>query len=296
MGDTVSVVVPVHELGGVPIEAVDVALRLLPEEGPPTEAQRRTVAVAPGGVTPVVFGWTIEHRAGDLEVVVDPDGALPELREENNRAVRPLFADLPYRTQGYTYDRLLLVGTEPNTRYEVRDAVGGLLARGELGRDESVDVADLGAGQVVTAAADRPFVAAMGEVYLATGMHVRDASGTGLSRRHVTPTPRSTIAAKGDVEELDRLVLYAPEATDVVVSDLDDGTVLAELSLATGALAAVDPQAHPERLVRRTLVEADAHTFKADVWFLREGQVVARMLGLEGSSSAELNRVGGDRG
>ncbi len=49
-------------------------------------------------------------------------------------------------------------------------------------------------------------------------------------------------------------------------------------------------------VVVRTLVEADAHTFKADVWFLREGQVVARMLGLEGSSSAELNRVGGDRG
>jgi NAD(P)-dependent dehydrogenase (short-subunit alcohol dehydrogenase family) len=45
-------------------------------------------------------------------------------------------------------------------------------------------------------------------------------------------------------------------------------------------------------VVVRTLAEADAHTFKADVWFLREGMVVARMSGLEGSSSAELNRLG----
>ncbi|MDP6410837.1 MAG: SDR family oxidoreductase [Planctomycetota bacterium] len=49
-------------------------------------------------------------------------------------------------------------------------------------------------------------------------------------------------------------------------------------------------------VIVRTLAEADAHTFKADVWFLREGAVVARMLGLEGSSSAELNRLGGDHG
>ena len=261
VGDTLSVVVPIHELGGVAIDALEVQLRLVPEEGEAPPPQRQSIALSPNGVTPAVFAWTIEHRAGDLEITIDPDNVLPELREENNQAVRALFADLPYRTQGFTYQRVLVMGTEPNTRYEIRSSNGTRLARGELGRDETVDVvvpdAEGEPGQIVTIAADRPFLAVSGIPYAASGMHVRGLSDNGLATRHLTPISRSTLTPKGDVEELDSLVLYAPEAAEVVVSDLEDGAVLHELQLAPHTMRAVEPQRHPERLVRRALIESD---------------------------------------
>ncbi len=230
-----------------------------------------------------------------MEVVVDPDGLVPELREENNAVVRALVADLPYRTQGYSYDRVTLLGVEPSTRFEVRDAVGRLLRRGEVGRDEAVDVAGLGAGQVVSAAADRPFVAVMGSAYLASGYHVRDAGGEGLATRHVTTLSRSKNAAHGDAEEIDRLVLHAPAATRATVSDLDDGRVLAEVDLGAGETRAVDAQTHPDRLVARVLVEADPPVLAwayADVGFVfaaPDGRLAGtELVGFVGRSSARL--------
>ena len=47
----------------------------------------------------------------------------------------------------------------------------------------------------------------------------------------------------------------------------------------------------PVDVAVRVADTADAQTFKADVWFIRDDTVVGIMRGLEGASSARLNRV-----
>ena len=47
----------------------------------------------------------------------------------------------------------------------------------------------------------------------------------------------------------------------------------------------------PIDVVVRTDAGTDANAFKADVWFLRAGEVLGWMRGLEGASSSQLNRL-----
>jgi hypothetical protein len=48
-----------------------------------------------------------------------------------------------------------------------------------------------------------------------------------------------------------------------------------------------------EILYRVDLAHSDEMTIKANVWFIREGQVVGYMEGLEGTGPANLKRIEG---
>jgi MYXO-CTERM domain-containing protein len=174
-GDTVALVAPVENLGSNDAPNVDVVLRVAPIDCGvgAVEVARATVSVRAGQTAAAILPWAVGNDTGVLCAAVDPEGRIPEQREDNNTTQRSVVADQAFRTEVWANGEVTLLSCADEVRWAMRPAVGAPLF-GTLAPGAATTASLTGA---VAVSADAPFALHVGALRHATATLLRDCAG-----------------------------------------------------------------------------------------------------------------------